>query len=244
MSIDIRPLITPADFVDANRVEVETWGPQEATPGALLTVFAHHGGLVLGAYHNSEIVGVSLGFPGLDECGAPYLHSHLLAVLPAYRGQGVGEALKRQQRVYAQAVKLPYVGWTYDPLMAPNAWFNLGVLGARVAALKANAYGVLDDDINRGLPTHRFWVVWDARDGGDPAGTHGEEERMMSIPPNIAVWRRDDLPRACAAYEEWFARAQQWWGQGWRIAGVRRVEKGIEYRWVRAHAEGGLASAD
>lgn len=232
--MDIRPLTTAAEMVDVHRIESETWGPQEVTPGALLTIFAHHGGLLLGAYHDDIIVGVSLGFPALDDGGTTYLHSHLLAVLPPFRGQRVGEALKRRQRAYAQSRKLPYVGWTYDPLMAPNAWFNLGVLGAHVAALHANAYGRLDDAINRGLPTHRFWVVWDAADGWHQTIPAGLPERLMPIPVEVGAGRHRHGAQAQAAYDQWFARAQDWWAQGWRIDGVIRGCGGVSYRWVKS----------
>ena len=125
-----------------------------------------------------------------------------------------------------------YVGWTYDPLMAPNAWFNLGVLGARVACLVDNAYGELDDALNRGLPTHRFWVVWDVRaDTVDVPGVDGDGRRL-AIPSDVGAWRRDDMARARAFYQAWFETVQAWWADGWRIVGVERGPTGVSYRWI------------
>ena len=131
----IRRLFHINELEAANRFEAEIWGASDPTPVSLLVVFAHHGGIVLGALENERLVGLSLGFPGLDRHGTVYLHSHVLGVLPEFRRHRVGEALKRAQWEYAAERGLAYIGWTYDPLMEGNAWFNLGVLGAYVEEL-------------------------------------------------------------------------------------------------------------
>lgn len=241
--MNIRILRRQRELEQASRLEAEVWGADDPTPPALLTVFAHHGGLVLGAYNVNQLVGISLGFPGLDHDGTTYLHSHLLAVQRPYRGQGMGAALKNAQREYARSRGLPYVGWTYDPLVSANAWFNLGVLGARVVELQHNVYGNLDDALNRGLPTHRFWVVWDT-DSHPVRAVFTGEQRVMPIPAASAEWRKDNPAMAREQWERWFGQAQRWWDDRWRIAGVTKNADGVSYQWVRLAEKGGDAVAD
>ncbi|MCY0878998.1 MAG: GNAT family N-acetyltransferase [Firmicutes bacterium] len=232
----IRELSEPHEFAAFSRLEAEIWGANDPTPRALLHVFARHGGVVLGAYDGERLVGISLGFPGLDREGRTYLHSHVLGVTPEYRGRGVGQALKRAQWAHAERLGLPYVGWTYDPLMAPNAWFNLKVLGATVADVLENAYGPLDDAINGTLPTHRFWVCWNPTSRRpDDQG----EEATLVIPENVDSLRRRDPDAARRQQEAFFSEIRQRWAAGWRIAGVERDSSRVWYRWVRRSEERG-----
>ncbi len=58
------------------------------------------------------------------------MHSHMLAALPGPAARGVGYALKLAQRAQALDQGIHLVRWTFDPLVARNAWLNLGKLGA------------------------------------------------------------------------------------------------------------------
>ena len=51
--------------------------------------------------------------------------------------------------------------WTFDPLVARNAWFNLGKLGAVADRFGRAFYGEMADEINRGDRTDRLVVRWD-----------------------------------------------------------------------------------
>jgi len=55
------------------------------------------GGQVIGAFDEDALVGFAMSLPGY-RLGLPYLHSHMLAVLPQYRNAGVGRRLKLAQR--------------------------------------------------------------------------------------------------------------------------------------------------
>ncbi|MDF2580788.1 MAG: family N-acetyltransferase, partial [Microbacterium sp.] len=52
------------------------------------------------------------------------------------------------------------ITWTFDPLFARNAHFNLQVLGARISDYLVDQYGLMDDGINRGDVTDRLMVTW------------------------------------------------------------------------------------
>lgn len=231
-TVHIRRLATQQELQDATNLEAEIWGAGDPTPRSLLVVFSHHGGVVTGAYDGDRLVGVSLGFPGIDAAGVTYLHSHLLGVRPEYRRHRLGESLKRAQWQFAEEKGLPYIGWTYDPLMAPNAWFNLAVLGAEVRDVWENVYGTLDDAINGTMPTHRFWVVWNAKARPrSPQG--GGEHWRMDIPSNVAALRRDNPEAARRQAEQFFQDSRRLWEGGWRIAGAGRDASGVWYDWVQ-----------
>ncbi len=68
---------------------------------------------------------ISTGMPP-----TPYLHSHLVAVAGGAQSCGLGFALKFAQRDLALASGIVTMRWTFDPLMAGNAAFNLSKLGA------------------------------------------------------------------------------------------------------------------
>ncbi len=234
--MQIRRLFEHQDLVVASLLEATVWGASDPIPPSLLSVFVHHGGLMLGAYSRDQLIGIALAFPARDGERVTYLHSHLLGVLPGFRGQGVGESLKRAQRDWAQDEGFPYVGWTYDPLVAANAWFNLSVLGASVASLKTNAYGRLTDALNRDRPTHRFWVEW-SLNPKTSAQTEGPV-RMMLIPDDFQAMASSRPQYARDLSDQWFETAQSWWQDGWRIRGVERMLDGVAYRWVARDGEG------
>ncbi|MDI3269919.1 MAG: hypothetical protein QJR00_04365, partial [Bacillota bacterium] len=54
----------------------------------------------------------------------------------------------------------PLITWTFDPLMAKNAYFNLVYLKAMARTFLPNHYGPMDDPLNAGLPTDRFLCEW------------------------------------------------------------------------------------
>jgi predicted GNAT superfamily acetyltransferase len=51
--------------------------------------------------------------------------------------------------------------WTFDPLVARNAWLNLGKLGAVADRFGRAFYGDMMDEINRGDRTDRLVIRWD-----------------------------------------------------------------------------------
>src|SRR6478735_8510006 len=108
-----------------------------------------------------ELVGFVLGFAGFSD--GRHLHSHMLATVPEWQSRGVGFALKLAQRGAALDVGLDDVRWTYDPLLARNAWFNLTKLGATATAFLPEFYGEMTDLLNAGDRSDRFEVRWPLR---------------------------------------------------------------------------------
>ena len=158
--VAIRPL---EDLEDADRileVMIATWGEHQLLPRELIRALQHSGNVPYGAFVAGELRGYVMGFLARDVQG-PHVHSHMLAVRPGGRSKGVGYALKLAQRAQALDVGVPVVRWTYDPLLARNAHFNLDKLGACADGFVRNFYGEMDDLLNRGDRSDRLTVRWD-----------------------------------------------------------------------------------
>ncbi|HEU5033274.1 MAG TPA: GNAT family N-acetyltransferase [Mycobacteriales bacterium] len=132
---------------------------KEPLPPELAWVFAHSGNYVSLARSNGEVIGAAIGFRGDDEDGI-HLHSHIAGVRPDWQGSNVGFALKQHQRRWALDRGLTRITWTFDPLVARNAYFNVTKLGAELTRYYVDFYGPMDDGINVGDETDRCLVTW------------------------------------------------------------------------------------
>lgn len=218
-----------ARFKELEELQVRVWGsePQTVVPAHLLYVVASGGGILLGAYDGDTMVGFVLGLLG-ERDGRLHHMSHMLGVHPDYQGRGIGEALKWRQRERALAQGLDLMTWTFDPLQARNAFFNLHKLGVISRTYCENLYGDLGDDLNRGLPSDRLLVEWLLKvppldrsaplttpapiltnDGGKPMlhlepspGAGGEVSFMAAlsaeVPESIQRIKRENPPQAMA----------------------------------------------
>jgi len=142
-------------------LEREIWAmsDDELVPTSLLIVSVKCGAIVIGAFDGPEMIGFVYSFPG-DRHGTRLQWSHMLGVLPGYRGTGVGHRLKLLQRERSLAQGVELVEWTYDPLQAPNAHFNVSKLGVVVREYIEDAYGETNSPLHRGAPTDRFVAQW------------------------------------------------------------------------------------
>ncbi len=165
----IRYLDSFEELQVVERLQHDIWPgiANDAVPASLLSVIAHNGGVVLGAFEGTRLVGFVFGFLGTDPhtpdrvAMARLKHcSHMLGVHPDYRSQGLGLALKLAQReaVVKQGVRL--MTWTYDPLQSRNAHINVRRLGAVCRSYIRDAYGEMQDGLNQGLASDRFQVEW------------------------------------------------------------------------------------
>jgi predicted GNAT superfamily acetyltransferase len=143
----------------------------DIVPAHLLVTAAHHGGLIIGAYLNSpqsehanQLVGFVFSFVGLHPAGEGGLSlkhcSHILAVHPDFRDQGLGFALKRAQWQMVRHQGIKQITWTYDPLLSRNAYLNITRLGAVCNTYLREYYGEMRDGLNIGLPSDPFQVDW------------------------------------------------------------------------------------
>jgi predicted GNAT superfamily acetyltransferase len=207
--LDIRPLDTVERVFAASEVLSEVWGgDRTGMPANLLRALAHAGNYAFGAYDGDRMVGASVAFFGPP--AEATLHSHITGLLPEYRGGGNGRALKLHQREWALERGVERITWTFDPLVARNAHFNLRVLGARVVEYLVDHYGPMDDGVNLGDESDRLLVSWELT---TPRAEIGEVVASVAVPHDIesvrrasaadaAVWRhrvRDEMLAGLAA---------------------------------------------
>jgi chorismate synthase len=122
----------------------------------VLVATVSEGGMAIGAFDvdgpgRERLVGAVYGFA----TSQPHvLHSHYMAVDPAYRRRGLAVELKQRQRTWCLDHDVTAMRWTYDPLQLANAHLNLQVLGAVGISYHVNHYGTLGG-INGSLPSDR-----------------------------------------------------------------------------------------
>jgi predicted GNAT superfamily acetyltransferase len=174
---------------EAQRLFEEIWRPAEGNPppvtGELLRALAHAGSYVVGAFAGTRMVGASVGFFTAPPACA--LHSHITGVARGGQHRGVGFALKVHQRAWATARGLGTVVWTFDPLVARNAWFNLAKLGAEATGYLEDFYGPMTDAINAGMASDRLLVTWRLDDPAVAAACAGRPRQPEPVPAVAAL---------------------------------------------------------
>ncbi|MEM0119886.1 MAG: GNAT family N-acetyltransferase [Thermoprotei archaeon] len=161
----VRELDGPAEFVEAERVQKEAWGMSDimVTPKEIMIAIRDNGGLVLGAFDEGRLIGFALSFPGYRK-GKLFMYSHQTGVSREYQSRGVGYLLKQKQKEMSIMKGFDLIAWTYDPIIARNAHFNLVKLGAIARTYKPNYYGPMNDSINAGWETDRVVAEWWVKD--------------------------------------------------------------------------------
>jgi predicted GNAT superfamily acetyltransferase len=158
--ISVRPVRTQEEARNAAELLDRVWEERRVIGIPLMWAMAGHGGQVLAAFRGDEVVGTQVGVVGLVD-GKPTLHSHITGVLKEVQHHGVGFLLKKAQREWCLERGIERVTWTFDPMVARNAYFNLVKLGAVADRFHRNYYGEMEDAFNRGERSDRIEVVWD-----------------------------------------------------------------------------------
>ena len=177
--VALRGLTTLEDAEQILHVMGETWGDHELMPREMVRALAESGNVPWGAFEGEELIGYVLGWAGVDAEDGPHVHSHMLAALPGRRHGGVGFALKLAQRAMALDQGFRLVRWTFDPLIARNAYFNVAKLGARCDRFHRDFYGEMSDSLNAGDRSDRLVVRW-ALDP-DPRPSPFPDERQVLL---------------------------------------------------------------
>jgi predicted GNAT superfamily acetyltransferase len=159
--VELRELVELDDLREVAQLYAVVWSRNgdPIMPAELLRALAHAGNYVTGAYANGQLVGALSGFFGRDDREL-HLHSHILGVLPEAQGRSVGFILKQHQRAWCLQRGITLVNWTFDPLVARNAYFNMTKLGADAGRYYRNFYGEMNDAINSGEESDRLYVEW------------------------------------------------------------------------------------
>jgi predicted GNAT superfamily acetyltransferase len=212
----------------------DIWGRAGSPPVTpeLLRAFSKAGNYIAGAYDGERLVGATIGFHSTPERHS--LHSHIAGVAPGLIGRSVGFAMKLHQRAWALERGIDIIEWTFDPLVARNAYFNIVKLGAAPVEYLTNFYGVMSDMINGSDETDRLLMRWTLKDpvvvsaaatGRIPSSDPGRPGHVtVAIPTDIESMRVDEPELA----HEWRLRVRErlteLLGNGGRITGFDRVQ--------------------
>lgn len=235
MSYTIRHFQGIEDHEQCERVQARIWGERFVVPTNMTVTLQRHGGVAIGAFEagpdGERMIGFVLGFMSPTRLAGANRglshHSHMAAVLSERQGQGIGEALKRAQAEAVRAQGLNLITWTYDPLEAKNAWLNIGKLGCICRTYIRNAYGMMNDALNAGLPTDRFEVEWwldrryadgEWRMANDHVRFSARGDRFtLEIPRDFQALKRADKDAALRRRLDMRERFEQAFAQGYAV---------------------------
>jgi predicted GNAT superfamily acetyltransferase len=203
-NIRIQPLTTLEHFERCCVLQIEVWGYSDGDviPRRVFVVAQRIGGQVIGAFEGDTLVGFAMSLPGYRD-RKPYLHSHMLAVLPQYRNAGIGRSLKLAQRDDAIARGFDLMEWTFDPLEIRNAHLNIARLGVIVRRYQPDFYGPSSSPLQGGLPTDRLYAEWWLRSDRVANTLRGEAQPIqvierVTVPHTIYQWKQDAQQRSLA----------------------------------------------
>ncbi|MDQ3489926.1 MAG: GNAT family N-acetyltransferase [Acidobacteriota bacterium] len=136
----------------------------EISPVRHFIVTKNAGGFALGAFSDGNLIGFVLSVPAFLR-GERAFYSHMTAVHGDFQSFGIGANLKWAQRERALAEGVKFVKWTFEPVKARNAFFNLEKLGAVVSEYQANFYGTDYSTAHKqgggiGLDSDRLFAEW------------------------------------------------------------------------------------
>ena len=242
-AIRIAPASELADFESCVDVQLAVWGYSDGDliPKRVFIVAGRIGGQVIGAFAGERMVGFAMALPGYRD-GKPYLHSHMLAVLPEFRNAGLGRRLKLAQRDDALARGFDWMEWTFDPLEIKNAHLNIARLGAIVRRYIPDFYGPSTSPLQGGLPTDRLVAEWWLRSGrvrrilgedraepaAEPVEKVEEIVERVTIPSAIYDWKRNPEQRKLAESLQTSNRIalESAFGRGLAVTGYERNAEG------------------
>ncbi|MBV6522036.1 MAG: hypothetical protein MNPFHGCM_02180 [Gemmatimonadaceae bacterium] len=171
--LTIRELVTLDEYQACVAFQDETWGHgfSERVPAAILRVGQKLGGVSAGAFEpTGRMAGFVFGLTGIMD-GSLVHWSDMLAVAPDWRNRQLGERLKHYQAERVRALGVRTMMWTFDPLVARNAHFNINRLRAFPSEYIPDMYGAnTGSTLHGAIPTDRFVISWDL-------------ERALSVPP-------------------------------------------------------------
>ena len=100
MTLEFRELRNAEELGVLPEFEKRIWGgASEMVSVNVLVATVSEGGMAIGAFDGGRLVGAVYGFATSDP---KVLHSHYLAVDPAYRRHGLALALKQRQRTWCR----------------------------------------------------------------------------------------------------------------------------------------------
>ena len=204
-SVEIREVTTIDEYDACIKLQRDVFGlpDLEISPRRHLIVSNRAGGWTLGAFANGRLIGF---VHHLAAAKGDYIfgYSHMMAVDVEFQNKGVGAQLKWAQRERALSEGRDYIKWTFEPMRARNAHFNLNRLGVVVREYAVNFYGTdystnpAEKESVSGLDSDRLFASWELNDPRVAAFSRREEvlldeaERAIEIPTDFAALLKSD----------------------------------------------------
>ena len=192
--IEIRECATIEELDQCVSLQRDVFGlPDiEISPRRHLIVSRHAGGWTLGGFAEGDkarLVGFVHHLAAVRGNDEVIGYSHMMAVHRDYQNQGLGARLKWAQRSKALAEGRRFIRWTWEPMRARNAHFNLNRLGVVVREYADNFYGTdyLTDPEEqstapRGLPSDRLIANWELSSPHVVDLSHGTRSTVLPQP--------------------------------------------------------------
>ena len=208
-NVEIREVSSIQEYDACIKLQREVFGlpDLEISPRRHLIVSHRAGGWTLGAFVDHKLMGFVHHLAAVQ---GDYIfgYSHMMAVAAEYQNKGVGAQLKWAQRARALAEGRDYIKWTFEPMRARNAHFNLNRLGVVVREYAVNFYGT-DYSTNpaqkgsvSGLDSDRLFASWELKDQRVESFAQrkdfplGEAERAIEIPADFGALLKTDPEEA------------------------------------------------
>jgi predicted GNAT superfamily acetyltransferase len=188
VEVRVRPIRTNDECHACVELQREIWGFDQAeiVPSTVLHVVEYVGGLVAGAFDaEGTLLGFVFGISGVRD-GQLAHWSHMLGVRESARNLGVGRMLKEYQRATLEEMGITRIYWSFDPLMAKNAHFNINRLGASVVEYVQDMYGTTASPLHLGMATDRLIVCLDSSE---------QRRSIATIPSELGIPILSPFPR-------------------------------------------------
>jgi predicted GNAT superfamily acetyltransferase len=240
--IEIREVSSVEELSDCVELQRKVFAmpDMEISPVRHLIVSKFAGGYTLAAFAGARMVGFVLTVPMFRGAERAF-YSHMAAVDAEFQNAGIGARLKWAQRARALEEGVRYIKWTFQPVQARNAFFNLERLGATIKTYVPNFYGTdaessAEQRGAQGVDSDRLFADWIldspkvvALSKGEKFEETGDVARTVEIPPN---WNRlvvEDTPRAVAEQERIKREFQAAFAEGLVAKGFERSETNPKY---------------
>jgi predicted GNAT superfamily acetyltransferase len=205
----------------------------EISPRRHLIVSRQAGGWTLGAFLGDRLVGFVHHLAGVRPNNEVFGYSHMMAVAKDVQNLGIGARLKWAQRERSLSEARDFIKWTWDPMQARNAHFNLNRLGVVVETFGDNFYGMdynadfeQREDQRPGLQSDRLFANW-----------YLNSDRVRAL---AAGQNHDISPRAIDSISvpsEWLAMVRN------DLIGARHAQERVRTEFKAAFANGLVCAA-
>jgi len=204
--VEIREVSSIEEYDACIKLQREAFGlpDVEISPRRHLIVSRMAGGWTLGAFIEGKLMGF-VHHMAAAHGDRIFGYSHMMAVAAEYQNRGVGAQLKWAQRARALAEGRDFIKWTFEPMRARNAHFNLNRLGANIREYAVNFYGTdYGNPAGKtiGMDSDRLFAGWELRSprvvalSGGRQYPLGKPDEAIEIPGDFSALLKSDVQLA------------------------------------------------